>query len=205
MRIVRVVVLASALTSPAAAQLPAALDASRYPQLAAMQSWFQSGAAQTRHCALSGGLFTEASDIYRLNRSEPRTLEAMMKRHAETLNPSDREQLRDTLTHVTGMAAGLADLSAETAPIAYSQLCIGRAQRPKAELSPRRSRRASTRRCAASVRTRPAAWNARSASRRRSSCRSSETPPASFPRRRESSGVRCEDAGSPPSRGRRTF
>ncbi len=101
-----------------------------------MQSWFQSGAAQTRHCALSGGLFTEASDIYRLNRSEALTLEAMMKRHAETLNPSDREKLRGTLTHVTGMAAGLADLSADTAPIAYSQLCIGRAQKPKAELSP---------------------------------------------------------------------
>jgi len=135
MRAPCVVLLAFILTSPALAQLPATPDASRYPQLAAMKNWLESGAAQSRHCALSGGLFAEASEIFRLNRSEARTLEAMMKRHAEKLDAADRDKLRDTLAHVTGMAAGLADLSADTAPIAYSQLCIGRAQKPKAELS----------------------------------------------------------------------
>ena len=135
MRAIRTVLLAFLLTPPALAQLPATPDASRYPQLAAMKNWLEGREPQSRHCALSGGLFAEASEIFRLNRSEPRTLDAMMKRHAENLIPADRERLRNTLTHVTGMAAGLADLSPETAPIAYSQLCIGRAQQPKAELS----------------------------------------------------------------------
>jgi hypothetical protein len=107
----------------------------RYPQLAAMKGWLESGAPQSRHCALSGGLFTEAQEIYRTSRSEPRTLDAMMKQHAENLNAADRDKLRNTLVHVTGMAAGLADLSVDTAPIAYLQLCIGRAKNPKAELS----------------------------------------------------------------------
>lgn len=135
MRAIRNLLLALLLSPSALAQLPATPDASRYPQLAAMKNWLESKAPQSRHCALSGGLFAEASEIFRLNRSEPQTLDAMMKRHAENLIPADRERLRNTLAHVSGMAAGLADLSPETAPIAYSQLCIGRAQQPKAELS----------------------------------------------------------------------
>lgn len=136
MRPVRFAALALAVVSPALAQLPATPDASRYPQLAAMKGWLESGAAQSRHCALSGGLFAEASATFRLNRSEAGTLEAMMKRHAENLAPADREKLRNTLTHVAGMAAGLADLASDSAPIAYSQLCIGRAKNPRAELAP---------------------------------------------------------------------
>jgi hypothetical protein len=136
MRAPHVVLLAFVLTSSSLAQLPPTPDAQRYPQLNAMKTWLESNAAQSRHCALSGGLFAEASDIYRQNRSEAGTLDAMIKRHAEKLGASDREKLRNTLTHVTGMAAGLAGLSAESAPIAYSQLCIGRAQQPKTELSP---------------------------------------------------------------------
>ena len=135
MRALRYALLTVALASPALAQVPATPDATRYPQLAAMKGWLESGAPQSRHCALSGGLFAEASDTFRLNRSEPRTLDTMMKRHGEKLDAADREKLRDTLAHVTGMAAGLADLAPDTAPIAYAQLCIGRARNPKSELS----------------------------------------------------------------------
>ena len=135
MRSIPIVLLATVFTSSTLAQLPATPDASRYPQLAAMKRWLESGADQSRHCALSAGLFAEASDIFRLVRSEPRTLDMMTKRHTENLGAADRAKLRNTLEHVTGMAAGLADLAAETAPIAYSQLCIGRAKKPQAELS----------------------------------------------------------------------
>ena len=57
-----------------------------------------------------------------------------MKRHGESLGAADRERLRTTLTQIAGMAAGLADLSLDSAAIAYAQLCIGRAQNPKASL-----------------------------------------------------------------------
>lgn len=118
-------------------QSPAApaLDAQRYPQLAAMKTWLEGGSPQARHCAVSGGLFAEASEFYRATRSEPQTVEEMTRRHAGQLDAADRKQLRETLVHVTGMAAGFAELDPATAPIAYSQLCIGRAQNPKAELS----------------------------------------------------------------------
>jgi hypothetical protein len=48
----------------------------------------------------------------------------------------DRAQLQSTLGHVVGMAAGFATLAEDIAPIAYSQLCIGRAKNPKTELAP---------------------------------------------------------------------
>ena len=127
-------------TSCAAAELPPAPDASRYPHLAAMKAWLESGAEGSRHCALSGGLFAEASTVYRESRSESRALDTMMKRHADALNPADRERLRNTLVHVTGMAAGFADLAPDSAPIAYAQLCIGRAREPRAALTNERIR-----------------------------------------------------------------
>ena len=114
----------------ALAQAPPAPDMKRYPELAAMKRWLETGSEHARHCARSGGLFLEASQAYREQRSEPAAVDALMKRHGETLDPVDRERLRATVTQMAGMAAGLSDLSGDSAPIAYSQLCIGRAQRP---------------------------------------------------------------------------
>ena len=130
MRSIPIVLLVTVFTSSTLAQLPATPDASRYPQLAAMKRWLESGADQSRHCALSAGLFAEASDIFRLVRSEPRTLDMMTKRHTENLGAADRAKLRNTLEHVTGMAAGLADLAAETAPIAATTSVASVATKP---------------------------------------------------------------------------
>ena len=129
-----VAVLLASATGRAQTPSPA-VDVQRYPQLAAMKTWLENGTTQARHCAVSAGLFAEASDFYRATRSEPQTLEEMTRRHAGQLSARDQQQLKETLTHVVGMAAGFAQLDAETAPIAYSQLCIGRAKNPKAELS----------------------------------------------------------------------
>lgn len=123
------------VSADAMGQLPPAPDAERYPQLAAMKRWLESGVDDARRCALSGGLFQEASELFRSNRSEPKTVEALMRRHGEPLVAADRERLRPTIAHVAGMASGFADLHADSAPIAYLQLCIGRAQNPRATLS----------------------------------------------------------------------
>lgn len=133
----RVVLLLAVLlpSVTALAQLPKAPDAARYPQLAAMKKWLEGGAEPARQCALSAGLFTDATQIYRQTRSEAKTVDAMLKSHAQSLDAAARERLRTTLTYVTAMAASLADLQADTAAIAYSQLCIGRAQMRKAVLS----------------------------------------------------------------------
>ncbi len=113
----------------ALAQAPPALDASRYPQLAATKTWLEQGSAQAKHCALSGGLFLEANQLYRVNRSEPKTVDAMMRAHTEKFSSAERKRLRTIIVHVTGMAAGFADLHADSAPVAFSQLCMGRAQK----------------------------------------------------------------------------
>ena len=127
--------LALALCATAAsAQLPATPDGSRYPQLAAMKQGLESGSEPAHHCARSGGLFTEASEAYRVQRSEPGAVATLMLRHGEKLDAANRERLRETVTQMAAMAAGLADLAADDAPIAYAQLCIGRAQRPNATL-----------------------------------------------------------------------
>jgi hypothetical protein len=117
------------------AQLPPTPDAKRYPQLAAMKIWLETGSEGARHCARSGGLFVEASQRFRETRSEPGTVDEMMTRHAGTLNPPDRDRLRTTLTQVAGMASGLVDLHQDSASLAYLQMCIGRMQKPKVELT----------------------------------------------------------------------
>ena len=127
-------VLAGILAEGVDAQLPPTPDDKRYPQLAAMKSWLESGLQEAKHCAVSAGLFAEASEFYRATRSEPQTLDEMRRRHEQSLPAKDRPQLQSTLGHVVGMAAGFAPLGADTAPIAYLQLCIGRAKNPKAEL-----------------------------------------------------------------------
>lgn len=118
-----------------AAQLPPTPDAKRFPQLAAMKQWLETGSEPARHCARSGGLFVEASQRYRESQSETRAVDELMARHGGTLSPADRDRLRSTLVQVAGMAAGLADLHPDSASIAYAQLCIGRAQKPGAPLS----------------------------------------------------------------------
>ncbi|HVF64456.1 MAG TPA: hypothetical protein VNE58_10715 [Casimicrobiaceae bacterium] len=129
------VVLLAAIALLAEAALPPTPDSSTHPELAAIKRWLENGSTQARQCAISGGLFVEASEVYRLQRSEPKTLDAMMRRHAKDLSEADRVRLRDMLVHVSGMAAGLADLTPDAAQIAYAQLCVGRAQQPKAVLS----------------------------------------------------------------------
>lgn len=133
----RLLLLLAALQNAmtALAQLPATPDAARYPQLAAMKRWLEGGAQPARQCALSAGLFTDASQIYRKSRSEAATVDAMLKGHARSLDAAATERLRTTLAYVTGMAASLVDLQTDSAPIAYTQLCIGRAQKPTAVLS----------------------------------------------------------------------
>lgn len=123
-----------AFAAGAAAQLPPTPDETRYPELAAMKRWLEAGSEPARYCARSGGLFYEASEAYRNRRSEAEAVGMLMKRHGEKLGAADRERLRATLAQIAGMAAGLADLSLDSASIAYAQLCIGRAQKPAASL-----------------------------------------------------------------------
>lgn len=131
-----VATLALVLLGDAAAQLPPTPDVKRYPELAAMKGWLEGGLPQARHCAVSAGLFSEASEFYRVTRSEPQTIEELRRRHEPTVPVRDRAQLQSTLGHVVGRAVGFATLAEDTATIAYSQLCIGRAKNPKAELAP---------------------------------------------------------------------
>ena len=136
MNLSRIAIIATFVASGGSnAQLPPTPDVKRYPQLAAMKTWLENGTEPARHCARSGGLFVEASQRFLETRSESGTVDELMTRHAGTLSPPDRERLRTTLTQVAGMAAGLAELHPDSASIAYAQLCIGRAQRPKAVLS----------------------------------------------------------------------
>lgn len=111
------------------AQVPPTPDATRYPQLVATKTWLEQGSSQAKHCALSGGLFLEANELYRANRSEPKTVDAMMRAHTQKFSTAERDRLRTIIVHVTGMAAGFADLHADSAPVAFSQLCMGRAQK----------------------------------------------------------------------------
>ena len=134
--IVIAAVLTAGIVGGAVAQLPPTPDERRYPQLVAMKAWLENGSPEAQHCAVSAGLFAEASEFYRTTRSEPQTLDEMTRRHEQSVPARDRAQLRSTLGHVVGMAAGFAALGHDTAPIAYSQLCIGRARNPKAELAP---------------------------------------------------------------------
>lgn len=123
--------LVVALLAPVAAfaQLPPTPDAKLYPQLAAMKTWLENGSPPAKHCALSGGLFLEANQLYRESKSEPKTIDAMMRAYGDKFTGAERDRLRSIVVHVAGMAAGFADLHADSAPVAFSQLCIGRAQK----------------------------------------------------------------------------
>src|SRR5688572_10429887 len=94
------VALATLLVAEASAQLPPTPDDKRYPELVAMKTWLEGGLPQARHCAVSAGLFSEASEFYRATRSEPQTLEELRRRHEPTVPARDRAQLQSTLGHV---------------------------------------------------------------------------------------------------------
>lgn len=124
-----VVALVALSAEVLAADPPPVPDAKRYPELAAMRAWLDTASPQAQHCLWSAGLFHEADALYRANKSEPKTIEAMMRKHGEKVKADQRERLRQIVTGVTAMASGLATLDADSAPVAYSQLCIGRAQK----------------------------------------------------------------------------
>ena len=120
----------AARTSP-----PPPPDPKMYPALAEMRVWFASGSQAARHCALTGGLYMDADRHYRSTRSESAAADAVMRVNAERLNAAERERLRGIAANVAAMAAALDDLEADSAAIAFSQMCVMRARRPGAEPS----------------------------------------------------------------------
>jgi len=116
-------------------------DESAYPELFAMKRWLEAGSPQARHCALTGGLFLDADRSFRATRSESGTVETMMRANGGKLDAAERERLRTILVNVTSMAVALGDLESESAAVAFSQMCIGRARRPGVEPAPGTIRR----------------------------------------------------------------
>jgi hypothetical protein len=113
------------------AQAPPQVNPKTHPHLAAMQAWLQNGSQEARYCALSGGLFLEAVDLYRSTQSETATNDAMMRAHGEKLAGPERDRLRTTVSSLVLLASGLSRFDRDSAAVAYTQLCIGRAQRPQ--------------------------------------------------------------------------
>lgn len=125
---------ASAQTPP---QPPAgALDEARYPQLASMKQWLEAGSPPARQCALTGGLYLDADRVYRQTSSEPQTVSALMSANSDKLNAAERDRLLTIVSNVASMAAALNDLDSDSAAIAFSRMCMSRAQRPGAEPPP---------------------------------------------------------------------
>jgi hypothetical protein len=122
------IVPASAQTAPSGG--PPRVNAKAYPELAALQAWLEGGSDHARQCALSGGLFQDANGLYRQTRSEPQTVAAMMRAHGDALPPNDRARLQAIVETVASMAAGLAELDADSASIAYARMCMSRAREP---------------------------------------------------------------------------
>jgi hypothetical protein len=112
------------------AEPPPRVDPKTHPQLAAMRSWLQSGVPEARYCALSGGLFIEAVDLYRGTKSEVATVDAMMRVHGDKVSGAERERLRSMINGVVLLASGLARFDRDSAAVAFTQICINRAQRP---------------------------------------------------------------------------
>ncbi|HVE48650.1 MAG TPA: hypothetical protein VNG69_03405 [Casimicrobiaceae bacterium] len=133
--------VSACLACAANAQVPAqpltgGFDESRYPQLASMKQWLEAGSQSARQCALTGGLYLDADRVYRQTRSEPQTVSAVMSANADKLNAAERERLATIVSNVAAMAAALNDLDADSAAIAFSRMCMSRAQRPGAEPPP---------------------------------------------------------------------
>jgi hypothetical protein len=114
---------------------PATPDAATHPQLAAMKAWLDDRSPEARQCALRGGLFLDADRHFRDTRSEERALDALMKQAAQ-LNPAERDRMRTIGTQVVSMAAALSMFDADTAAVAFAQMCMTRAQRPGFEPPP---------------------------------------------------------------------
>lgn len=133
--------LAFAFALAVGAQVPpqpltAGLDEARYPELAAMKQWIEAGSQPARQCALTGGLYLDADRVYRTTRSEPQTVSVVMRANADKLNAAERDRLATIVSNVASMAAALNDLDADSAAIAFSRMCMSRAQRPGAEPPP---------------------------------------------------------------------
>jgi len=111
-------------------------DEKTYPELAAMKRWLEAGSPPARHCALTGGLYLDADRSYRQTRSEAQTIDEVMRPNADKLNTAERDRLRSIVVNVTSLAVALSDLEPDSAAIAFSQMCIGRARRPGVEPAP---------------------------------------------------------------------
>lgn len=118
------------------AQPPPAVDTKTHPQLAAMRAWLESGAPGARHCAMSGGLFLEAVDLHRGTQSEPATVDAMMRAHGDKLSAPEQERLRGVVVNVVSLATALSSFDRDSAAVAYTQMCVARAQRPDRQPGP---------------------------------------------------------------------
>ena len=116
--------------------LAASPDDKAFPELASMKRFLETGSPQARHCALTGGLYLDADRSYRETRSEAKTVEAVMRPNAEKLNAAERDRLRSIVVNVTSLAVALNELDADSAAVAFSQMCIGRARRPGVEPAP---------------------------------------------------------------------
>lgn len=134
----RLAILSVALLVPlvAQAQLPAVPDAKAYPELFAMKRWLEGGSPEAKHCALSGGLFAEASDLYRKTRSEERTVEAVVLAHGDKLPAGQRERFSTIVANVTSLAAAFVGMDEGSAAAAFLRICMGRAQRPGVVAAP---------------------------------------------------------------------
>ena len=95
-----------------------------------MKRWLEAGSPHAKQCALSGGLFLDASALYRQSRSEEKTVEALLRANAPKLDARERERLTTIVTNVTSLAATFVDLDEQSAAIAFSRMCMGRAQHP---------------------------------------------------------------------------
>jgi hypothetical protein len=116
--------------------LPGTPDPSRYPQLAAMKTWLDARSPEAQQCVQKGGLFLDADRLYRETKSEPTSVETIMQRSGDKFDPVQRDRLRVIVTQTVSLASALNTFDADTAAVAYTQMCMSRAQKPGAEPPP---------------------------------------------------------------------
>ena len=124
--------LAAALAAPAVlaqAKPPkpdeiAVVDAARYPSLAEVQAFLRNGSEQARHCAFTGAMFVEADQYLRTGKTEAATVEAMLAGSKGKLNAAQQARMKELAMNAAQMAVGLRALSIDSAPVAYTQICI---------------------------------------------------------------------------------
>lgn len=125
-------VLAAALAAAPALAQPkppkpdevAVIDAKSYPALAELQGFLRNGSEQARHCAFTGAMFVEADQLLRSGKTEAAAVEAMLAGNKGSLNPAQQARMKELAENATQMAVGLRGLSVDSAPVAYTQICI---------------------------------------------------------------------------------